>query len=122
MSFKVGDVVQLKSGGPLMTVYDIDLGKYVRITCQWFGSSGQLFSDDFLPECLTIINVRTNGSVSVGDTVCFFDRPTPPSSFTAGSLTKDHGMLSAERVKEMKDAVEQHHHLVNPVFVATKDK
>lgn len=31
--FKIGDVVQLKSGGPLMTVFEID-GSSVH--CRWF--------------------------------------------------------------------------------------
>lgn len=33
-AFKVGDVVQLKSGGPVMTVETILLGGDVK--CQWF--------------------------------------------------------------------------------------
>ena len=38
MTFKVGDIVQLKSGGPPMTVTRINtnLVGYSEITCQWF--------------------------------------------------------------------------------------
>ena len=38
--FKVGDVVQLKSGGPLMTVHNIDnyspTGPNLGLLCVWF--------------------------------------------------------------------------------------
>lgn len=34
--FKVGDVVQLKSGGPVMTITYIDGGKAV---CEWFDNN-----------------------------------------------------------------------------------
>lgn len=34
-NFKAGDLVQLKSGGPIMTVRDNEGPEYV--TCQWFG-------------------------------------------------------------------------------------
>jgi uncharacterized protein YodC (DUF2158 family) len=38
MSFKVGDVVQLKSGGPLMTVvgFGADANGNQRVNCTWF--------------------------------------------------------------------------------------
>lgn len=36
--FKVGQIVQLRSGGPEMTVSEIDLyGKESFVECQWFG-------------------------------------------------------------------------------------
>ena len=35
MAFKVGDIVVLKSGGPEMTVKEID--HFNGIHCQWFG-------------------------------------------------------------------------------------
>ena len=49
--FKTGDIVQLKSGGPNMTVGQDDLigGKYVR--CQWF-SGRKLESGDFTAQSL----------------------------------------------------------------------
>jgi uncharacterized protein YodC (DUF2158 family) len=38
MAFQIGDTVRLKSGGPLMTVDNIDAGEgpEVVITCIWF--------------------------------------------------------------------------------------
>jgi uncharacterized protein YodC (DUF2158 family) len=38
MAFQIGDTVQLKSGGPLMTVDNIDAGEgsQVMISCVWF--------------------------------------------------------------------------------------
>jgi len=35
--FKVGDLVRLKSGGPVMTASEVDGASYNRIRCQWFG-------------------------------------------------------------------------------------
>lgn len=40
MQFNVGDVVQLKSGGPLMTVSYADSNK---VLCLWFNRSGEAF-------------------------------------------------------------------------------
>jgi uncharacterized protein YodC (DUF2158 family) len=38
MTFKVGDVVQLKSGGPDMTVAEASsVGDKDHVWCQWFG-------------------------------------------------------------------------------------
>jgi uncharacterized protein YodC (DUF2158 family) len=34
--FKIGDIIQLKSGGPKMTITEVD-GKHVRTV--WFGGS-----------------------------------------------------------------------------------
>jgi uncharacterized protein YodC (DUF2158 family) len=34
MAFLPGDTVQLKSGGPLMTIVKVEDGK--RITCMWY--------------------------------------------------------------------------------------
>jgi len=35
-SFSVGDLVKLKSGGPVMTVKSIDIGSDFDYYCQWF--------------------------------------------------------------------------------------
>ena len=39
-----GDIVRLKSGGPLMTV---TLGGGDRVRCQWFDTENQLFTEIF---------------------------------------------------------------------------
>ena len=38
MTFKVGDIVELKSGGPPMTVSQVDtnLVGHTELTCRWF--------------------------------------------------------------------------------------
>lgn len=52
MMFKAGDVVQLKSGGPLMTVTGIsDIRKDSELLCQrvwvvWFDAHDKLCSDE----------------------------------------------------------------------------
>lgn len=59
MAFNVGDVVQLKSGGPRMTVYQVgpspmrdDRG--TRIWTVWFGDDGKEHTGDYVPETLTL--------------------------------------------------------------------
>jgi uncharacterized protein YodC (DUF2158 family) len=52
--FKIGDVVQLKSGGPMMTVRCNDHGK---ITVQWFSSNCQAHEIDFLAELLELASI-----------------------------------------------------------------
>ena len=51
MEIDRGDVVQLKSGGPLMTVSKIDrsMGQTVVAECKWFGSRvrGELQHGEF---------------------------------------------------------------------------
>jgi uncharacterized protein YodC (DUF2158 family) len=46
MEISVGDVVQLKSGGPKMTVEVCD--KYGPATCAWFDSAGKHNKQDFV--------------------------------------------------------------------------
>lgn len=42
MSFKVGDVVVLKSGGPEMTVIDLNWNKQTgRIRCRWYSAKDE---------------------------------------------------------------------------------
>lgn len=47
--FKVGDTVRMKSGGPLMTVSNINDG---AVYCEWFGADGKVARDSFRPEQL----------------------------------------------------------------------
>jgi uncharacterized protein YodC (DUF2158 family) len=50
--FKAGDVVQLKSGGPLMTVLEIDGNK---VQCRWFDKTDEK-SSSFQSELLQAAN------------------------------------------------------------------
>jgi uncharacterized protein YodC (DUF2158 family) len=43
MPFKVGDVVQLKSGGPHMTITEVSRMEPVSYACTWFESADQRF-------------------------------------------------------------------------------
>jgi uncharacterized protein YodC (DUF2158 family) len=45
MNFSIGDVVQLKSGGPLMTVTDVGAGMdgTPMIDCVWFDKTEQKY-------------------------------------------------------------------------------
>jgi uncharacterized protein YodC (DUF2158 family) len=45
--YKEGDIVQLKSGGPKMTVSDLSMDKS-HYTCKWF--SGSRLEDGHFPE------------------------------------------------------------------------
>lgn len=53
---KTGDVVQLKSGGPVMTVLKVAefsrLG--LRTECHWFGPSGEPKKEYFHPDMLKV--------------------------------------------------------------------
>jgi uncharacterized protein YodC (DUF2158 family) len=50
--FKIGQVVQLKSGGPRMTVSDVDYEDDLPVCCLWFDGNGQLQDGDFDHEVL----------------------------------------------------------------------
>lgn len=50
MAFQMGEVVQLKSGGPRMTVSAVDKAAN-RVVCQWLKKADAKQSD-FLPETL----------------------------------------------------------------------
>ncbi len=59
MKFKIGNLVQLKSGGPDMTIADIlDNG---LLKCIWFEGNKQ-FSEYLKPETLILIN-EVDGSI-----------------------------------------------------------
>jgi uncharacterized protein YodC (DUF2158 family) len=61
MSFQVGDVVRLKSGGPTMTVEEIDdAAAYVV----WMDAKGSVSRDSFPPQLLETI---------AKDTIAFSD-------------------------------------------------
>lgn len=51
---KKGMVVQLKSGGPKMTITEIEPKHAYSITCNWF-LEGKLQSSSFTPKSLTVI-------------------------------------------------------------------
>jgi len=49
-TYQVGDVVRLKSGGPLMTVQQ---AKYAdNIVCTWFGENNKRMTEGFHPRTL----------------------------------------------------------------------
>ncbi|WP_298331158.1 DUF2158 domain-containing protein, partial [Asticcacaulis sp.] len=50
MGYMIGDTVQLKSGGPAMTVNNVDLDNYVY--CDWFDEHGDRHSDKFKADLL----------------------------------------------------------------------
>lgn len=52
MSWAVGDVVQLKSGGPSMTVSDVNTGALGdKVACEWFDGSKRM-RENFSPDAL----------------------------------------------------------------------
>jgi uncharacterized protein YodC (DUF2158 family) len=50
-SFEPGDIVVLRSGGPDMTVIEMDAISG-RLRCWWMNSDGFTDEADFLPQCL----------------------------------------------------------------------
>jgi len=50
VQFQVGDVVRLKSGGPLMTVQQATYAD--NIMCTWFGENNRRMSEGFHPRTL----------------------------------------------------------------------
>jgi len=52
--FKVGDTVQLKSGGPTMTVnwVGLDDTSETVVHCKWFDKSEKLTTESFAPATL----------------------------------------------------------------------
>ena len=51
--FKLGDTVQLKSGGPIMTITEIRENKFIR--CKWFDAGGDFKADSFPSASLDLI-------------------------------------------------------------------
>lgn len=56
MTFKVGDVVCLKSGGPRMTVTGFVVGEPNWVWCHWFGTSNVKQHDSFNADTLDILS------------------------------------------------------------------
>lgn len=52
MTFKPGDVVLLRSGGPSMTVVAVDEDE---IKCVWIGEEGELFRESLPPVALDLV-------------------------------------------------------------------
>jgi uncharacterized protein YodC (DUF2158 family) len=54
MSFNVGDVVKLRSGGPLMTTTGTSVGpdRPMLFTCEWFDRDGHLQHGSFPADAL----------------------------------------------------------------------
>lgn len=48
--FKKGDVVQLKSGGPIMTVYDVSGNGHIG--CEWFDKKDEHHDRTFAAESI----------------------------------------------------------------------
>lgn len=55
MEFKLGDVVQLKSGSPKMTIEDLYDNEGNKCSCKWFNKNKNEFQlDRFLVETLAL--------------------------------------------------------------------
>ncbi|KJK14710.1 YodC family protein [Pseudomonas sp. 2(2015)] len=55
MTFEIGDVVIMKSGGPAMTVvnlYNDEHSGRPQVRCSWFNSAEALQYQSFIPEAL----------------------------------------------------------------------
>lgn len=50
--YGIGDVVVLKSSGPLLTVTSFDVGANGLVGCRWFTAQGQLAEDSFDPKTI----------------------------------------------------------------------
>lgn len=55
--FKKGDIVQLKSGGPKMTINNYTDGS--RVFCKWFNSKNEVQSEVFQQEALVLATETT---------------------------------------------------------------
>lgn len=63
MTFKVGDVVVLKSGGPKMTVYEVE---EENCFCQWFDEKKTLQQGVFTISTLEARQQRAVGAIAIG--------------------------------------------------------
>jgi uncharacterized protein YodC (DUF2158 family) len=65
-SFKAGDVVKLRSGGPIMTVKGIT-ATGSALFCMWFNDKDEVKEHLFAPEMLELVDMATsspNGYIS----------------------------------------------------------
>jgi uncharacterized protein YodC (DUF2158 family) len=68
---KIGDLVQLKSGGPVMTVYEDNGYETVQVT--WFHIDGEIRRLAFAPAVLNTITQSFGSHVTLpsnGDLIC----------------------------------------------------
>lgn len=56
-TFKIGDIVQLKSGGPIMTIHGEHM--YGGAICQWFNKNEEIKTERFAEESLKTHIERT---------------------------------------------------------------
>ncbi len=55
MSFKIGDLVSLIGGGPVLTVtMDAETSPTGRVYCDWFTADDVLHRDSFVPDALAL--------------------------------------------------------------------
>ena len=57
-TFRVGDVVQLKSGGPKMTVRKLGDHPTDALECVWFSEAGENDWDFFRADCLKKVEAK----------------------------------------------------------------
>ena len=59
-NLQIGDVVQLKSGGPTMTVHQVNNDR--SVICQWFDRDGALKTEPFQPAQLKKVELHDKAS------------------------------------------------------------
>jgi len=62
--FKIGDTVELKSGGPTMTIVYYDVKRYFK--CSWF-VGGKVEDDFFPPDSLRLVVKKKGTAKSKGN-------------------------------------------------------
>lgn len=63
-NLQVGDVVQLKSGGPAMTIQQVHSDR--SVFCQWFDKEGALKQGSFQPQQLQKVEPQDHGGFRPG--------------------------------------------------------
>jgi uncharacterized protein YodC (DUF2158 family) len=65
MAFKIGDIVQLKSSGPRMTVTGLgNEASHESVSCMWFDGKQQHHQGEFPPDALKVASEPTVGAVA----------------------------------------------------------